>query len=418
MLQLAQVLACKPGLLITLALSARTSARVESGSSSLPHPSIKLEVIGDGLNPDPSHTPSLDDLTASVPVMQESLQKLVEDLMASLHPVTCLISGQRNNTWITGIPGLPPMKAIDFVKELSPTEEEIQADPDRFPRLLKRVKDFYGDARDQYRILVNSIYDLESQAFDALCGEQVRAYAVGPLFLHNIDVDASSQPFTQPRTSFYKEDHNCLQWLDSKAPTSTLYVAFGSDSKMEKQDIQELAVGLEGCGHNFLWAVRPGSIIGDLSVADVLPQGFEERTADRGLIVSWAPQTDVLSHSAIGGFLSHCGWNSTLEALWLGVPILGWPQRADQGVNQFFIKEVWKVGIAVEMNEDSKVTRFSIEKAVRSLLKGEEGSLVRENVKQMNELLSKVTRDGGSSRRNLDQFIQDLHHVAQDRCGL
>ncbi|MCO5547244.1 hypothetical protein L7F22_000689 [Adiantum nelumboides] len=222
-LQLAQVLVCKPGLLITLALSAQTSARMEGASPSLPHhPSIKLEVIRDGLNPDSSHIRSLDDLTASIPVMQQSLQKLLEDLMASPHPVTCLISGtvcywtksvarsfsiprvelwsspafiysiglfhhrlikeglvplkgQRNNAWITGIPGLPAMKAIDFVKEMSPTEEEIQADPDRFPRLLKRVKDTYGDARDQYRILVNSIYDLESQAFDVLCGEQVRA---------------------------------------------------------------------------------------------------------------------------------------------------------------------------------------------------------------------------------------------------
>ncbi|KAI5071099.1 hypothetical protein GOP47_0013350 [Adiantum capillus-veneris] len=464
-LQLARVLACNPEFLITLVLNARASARVESASSALPrHHSIKVQVICDGLNPDPSHTPSMDDVVASVPIMQQNLQTLVGDLMASPHPVTCLISGtfcywsksvarafniprvelwsspafiysigffhhrlieeglvplkgQRSNTWITGIPGLPPMKATEFVKELTPTEEEIQADPEKVPRMLKRLQNTYSEARDQYRILVNSIYDLESQSFDALCEEQVHAYAVGPLFLHNVGVDASNQRFTEPRTSLYKEDRSCLQWLGSRAPASTLYVAFGSDSRMEKQDIQELALGLEASGHNFLWAIRPGSIVGDLSVADVLPEGFEERVANRGLIVSWAPQTDVLSHSAIGGFLSHCGWNSTLEALWMGVPILGWPQRADQGVNQFFIREVWKVGLAVEMDEDSKVSRISIEKAVRLLMVGEEGSLAREKVKEVKKLMLKVTNDGGSSRRNLDQFIQDLYHLAQDRCS-
>lgn len=459
--QLAQVLACKPGLLVTLVLSARANARVEGASSPLPHhPNMKVEVIGDGLIADPSHIPSWGDIIASLPVIQQSLQTLLQDLMASSQPVTCLISGtfchwsksvarafgiprvelwsspayiycagffhhrllsegliplkgELKDTWITCIPGVPPMKATDYLKEHLPTKQEVQADPEKLPKLLKRLKDSFSGARDQYRILVNSIYDLESQAFDALCGEQVRAYAIGPLFLQS----EAKQPFTQPRISLYKEDRTALRWLDSKAAATTLYVAFGSDSRMEKLDIQELAFGLEASGHKFLWVIRPGSIVGDLSVADVFPEGFEERIADRGLIVSWAPQMEVLSHSAIGGFLSHCGWNSALEALWMGIPILGWPQRADQGVNQFFIREVWKVGIAVEKDEDGKVTRTVIEKAVRSLMQGEEGARAREKVKEVKGLMSKVTQDGGSSRKNLDQFIQDLYGLAEDKGG-
>eukprot|EP00250_Pteridium_aquilinum_P031326 c43426_g1_i1 orf=89-1543(+) len=461
-MQLAQLLARQPHFLTTLVLSARVKARLQSVSSPLPQqPNINVQVISDGLNPDPSYTPSFAELLASIPIMQQSLENLVEDLMASPHPITCLISGTfcfwsqpvackfdipRAELWsspafiycigfyydrllseglvpfkgqwdetITCIPGVPPIKASDFIKELLPSVEEVQADAEKVSKLLNHVKQTYGSARDQFRILVNSIYDLESQAFDALCEDQIPACAIGPLFLHNMNIDDVDQPFKQPRTSLYREDHVCLQWLDSKAPESTLYIAFGSDSRMEKHDLQELAYGLEASGHAFLWVIRPGSVLGDMSLDEVLPEGFKERVCERGLVVSWVSQTDVLAHVATGGFLSHCGWNSTLETLWFGVPILAWPQRADQGVNKKYIEEEWKVGIAIEKNEEGKFSRITMEKAVRSLMEGEEGSHVREKVKEVKELMCKAIQ-GGSSQRNFDQFIQDLRSLdtAQD----
>ncbi|KAH7300293.1 hypothetical protein KP509_24G054700 [Ceratopteris richardii] len=322
-------------------------------------------------------------------------------------------SGQPHETWITCIPGLPPIRATEFTKESLPTEEEVQADPERLPRLLKRLKDTYGSAKDQYRILINSIYELESQSFASLHEEHVHACAVGPLFLLSMKANEAGQSLAQPRTIFYKEDYSCMQWLASRAPASTLYVAFGSEARMEKQDITELAFGLESSGHDFLWVIRPGSIVGDLSAADNLPEGFKERTAAKGLIVKWAPQMEVLSHPAIWGFLSHCGWNSTLEALWMGIPILGWPQRADQGVSQFFIRDVWKVGTAIEKNENGKVTRMAVKRAVQFLMDPEKSSHVREKVKEVKKLM-----DRNTSSTNLEQFIQDLYILANEKHGM
>lgn len=269
------------------------------------------------------------------------------------------------------------------------------------------MKNTYSNARDQYRILVNSIYDLDSQALDALCADGVSAHAIGPLFLHTVSTDKTDKLFTQPRTIMYKEDRTCLQWLDGRENGSALYIAFGSEAKMNKDEMQELAYGVEASGQSFLWVIRPGSIVDESSMDGVLPEGFQERVMERGRIVSWAPQTEVLAHPSIAGFMSHCGWNSTLETLWLGVPILAWPQRADQGINKKFIEEEWKVGIAIEKHE-GKVTRTTIEKAIRALMQEEEGSHAKEKVKEVKGLLFKATQEGGSSRKNLDQFIHDL----------
>lgn len=458
-MQLAEVLATQAGFITTIVYSARTNARLQGAASPGPrHPNMTVEVINDGLNTDPLHTPSLEETMASIPIMQEGLEKLLGELMERPHPVTCLISGtfcpwtqpiakkfniprvelwsslasiyclgfyhhllvsegfvpwkggRREDTWITCIPGLPPMRASDYPKELMPAEAET--DPERIEHICKFVKNAYGNAGEQYRVLVNSIYELESSAFDALNADRVQACAIGPVFLHNLSNTEIGLPFKQPRTSMYKEDNTCLQWLDGKAHASTLYIAFGSDSKMAKDDMQELAYGLEASGQSFLWVIRPGSLLGESSIDDVLPEGFQERTLERGLVVSWAPQTAVLAHSSIGGFLSHCGWNSTLETLWLGVPILAWPQRADQGINKKFIEEDWKVGLAVEKNEEGRVMRASIEKAVGALMQGEQGSHAREKVKEYKELMARATQEGGSSRTNLEKFINDLRHFS------
>ncbi|MCO5564088.1 hypothetical protein L7F22_017744 [Adiantum nelumboides] len=406
----------------------------------------RYKVIDDGLNPDPAYSPSFREVVASIPTLQQSLESLLLALASSPHPVTCLVSGTfcswsklvtvklsipraelwsspafiycigfyhhclistglipfRGNgedTWVSCIPGLPPIRATDFVKEFLPTKEEVDTDTEKFQRVCKYIKDTYGDANDQYRILVNSVFELDKEALEALSADGVQALAIGPLFLHNMHSKGAKQPVNGLGVSAYEEDRSCLQWLDDKVNASVLYIAFGSEAKIAKGEMQELAHALEASGQSFLWVIRPGSVVDESSIDSVLPEGFQERIRERGQIVSWAPQMDVLAHPSIGGFLSHCGWNSTLETLWLGVPILCWPQRADQGINKRFIEEEWKVGIAVEKHE-GKVTRSSIEKAIRKLMLEEGGAFVREKVKEAQELLCKTVEEGGSSRRN------------------
>ncbi|KAI5071089.1 hypothetical protein GOP47_0013340 [Adiantum capillus-veneris] len=461
--QLGEVLATRSeGFRVTLVVTARVKARFDrTASPLLYHPLIILQVIDDGLNPDPSYTPSFPEVIASLPTQQQSLESLLLALAASPHPATCLISGsfcswsksvavkvgipraelwsspafiycigfyhhcllssglipfkgKLEDTWITCIPGLPPIRGTDFVKEFLQRQEDFEEDPERFQRVCQYIKDTYGNANEQYRILVNSVYELDSEALDTLCADGVQALAIGPLFLHNTPNKGTEKPVNPLGISAYEEDRSCLQWLDGKEKASVLYIAFGSEAKIAKDEMQELAHALEASEQRFLWVIRPESVVDETSIDSILPEGFQERVTERGKIVSWAPQMDVLAHPSIVAFLSHCGWNSTLETLWLGVPILAWPQRADQGVNKRFIEEHWKVGIAVEKHE-GKATRASIGIAIRELMQEERGAIARERVKEYQELLKKTVQEGGSSRRNLDKFIHDLCSLADQK---
>ncbi|MCO5547255.1 hypothetical protein L7F22_000700 [Adiantum nelumboides] len=381
--QLGEVLAARTeGLRVTLVVTARVKARFDRAASPRPHPPQKLW---------------------SSPAFIYCIGCYHHCLVSS---GVVPLKGKSEETWITCIPGLPPIHATDFVKEFLQTQEEVDVDFERFQRLRKYTKDIYGTANEQYRILVNTVYELDSEALYALCADGVQALAIGPLFLQTTRNKESGQPVSRLGVSAYEEDCSWLQWLDGKESASVLYIAFGSEAKIVKDEMQELAHGLEASGKSFLWIIRPGSVVDENSIGTVLPEGFQERMRERGQIVSWAPQMDVLAHPSIGGFLSHCGWNSTLETLWLGVPILGWPQRADQGVNKRFIEEQWKVGIVVEKHEGG-VTRSSSEKAIRALMQ-EGGALVRERVKETQKLLCKTVQEGGSSQRNLDTFVHDL----------
>ncbi|KAI5059695.1 hypothetical protein GOP47_0026014 [Adiantum capillus-veneris] len=122
----------------------------------------------------------------------------------------------------------------------------------------------------------------------------------------------------------------CLSWLNLQAESSVIYVAFGSLAKLSVEEIQELAVGLEASGSPFLWVIREDAVTME-ELPQVLPEGFLERTRGKGMIISWAPQVRVLAHKAVGGFLSHCGWNSTVESLWAGVPLLCCPRLRSRG---------------------------------------------------------------------------------------
>ena len=142
-----------------------------------------------------------------------------------------------------------------------------------------------------------------------------------------------------------EERDPCILWLNKQAPRSVLYISFGSSATHSAPQLLELAMGLEASDCSFLWLVRPPKAPGisaasgsPVPVTEFLPPGFEERMKERGMCYSgWAPQTRILKHPAVGGFLSHCGWNSTLETVCAGVPVLTWPVSAEQHLNRGFV---------------------------------------------------------------------------------
>ncbi|KAG9442373.1 hypothetical protein H6P81_018227 [Aristolochia fimbriata] len=183
------------------------------------------------------------------------------------------------------------------------------------------------------------------------------------------------------------EDSSCLTWLDQQQDRSVIYVSFGSFSVMNQAQFEEIAAGLEQSGRPFLWVVRPNLMSGS---AVVYPENFLDRVGDRGKIVSWAPQQKVLAHRAVACFVSHCGWNSTLEGLSNGVPFLCWPCLADQFLNENYICEIWKIGLELKADEKGIITREEIQRKIEELLCDDRQG-IRTSVED--------ERDGGRGRR-------------------
>ncbi|GFS39218.1 hypothetical protein Acr_00g0061710 [Actinidia rufa] len=173
---------------------------------------------------------------------------------------------------------------------------------------------------------------------------------------------------------------SCTSWLDRQAPNSVLYVSFGSLDSIDEKALAEMAWGLANSDQPFLWVIRPGSVHGSKWI-ELLPENLRERIGERGGIVKWAPQEEVLAHEAVGEFWSHCGWNSTLERMCEGVPMICWPCFGDQNVNARYLSYVWGVGLEVE----HELNRGDVERAVRRLMVDEEGKEIRRRAIEFKE---------------------------------
>ncbi|XXG40519.1 hypothetical protein AAC387_Pa01g1213 [Persea americana] len=219
-------------------------------------------------------------------------------------------------------------------------------------------------------------------------------FPIAPLHRYSSGTSGSSSLWTQ--------ELSCINWLDRKAPNSVIYVSFGSIATIDKAEAIETAMGLANSEQPFLWVVRPGSVRGVEWVE--LPEGFEEKTRGRGLVVKWAPQLEVLAHPSVGGFWTHCGWNSTLESICEAVPMLCWSCFGDQPVNARLVTEVLKVGVEMER----VLERGEIERGIRRLMVGKESEEARERIKRLKEDVEGCIRKGGSSHKSLESLINLL----------
>lgn len=258
-------------------------------------------------------------------------------------------------------------------------------------------------------IIVNTFLELESHAVSSFLNDGMPpVYTVGPLI--------NLQGQTHLGTNQTEHDE-IMKWLDDQPLSSVVFLCFGSGGSFGAPQLKEIALGLERSGHRFLWSIRCASpddklakpIDKNLYLQEMLPQGFLDRTKEIGMICGWAPQVEVLAHQSIGGFVPHCGWNSILESLWHGVPIVTWPLYAEQQINAF--EMVKDLGLAVEMKLDSRsggelVMAEEIMKAVKCVIEGDNG--VRKRVKEMSEQSRKTVMHGGSSFASLGQLIEDM----------
>ena len=217
-----------------------------------------------------------------------------------------------------------------------------------------------------------------------------------------------------------EQPHECVRWLDAQPPASVVLLCFGSMGFSTAAQAHEIAHGLERSGHRFLWALRGPPAAGagpgqpsDADLGELLPEGFLERTKEKGLV--WptkAPQKEILAHAAVGGFVTHGGWNSTLESLWFGVPMVPWPLYAEQHLNAFTL--VAYMGVAVAMEVDRKRNNFvaasELERAVKALMErdSEEGKRAREKAAEMKAACRKAVEEGGSSYSALGRLSEEI----------
>ncbi|KAF5740387.1 hypothetical protein HS088_TW11G00456 [Tripterygium wilfordii] len=206
----------------------------------------------------------------------------------------------------------------------------------------------------------------------------------------------------RPTGNFWPQDLTCLSWLDTQSPNSVIYVSFGSTSIFSQQQFQELALGLELSGRPFLWVVRADATDG---VSPKYPEMFIEKVGNLGKIIEWAPQEKVLAHPSVLCFFTHCGWNSTIEGISMGVPLLCWPYLSDQFYNRSCVCDGWKVGLGLDYDDNGIITRHEIKKKLDELIGSDD---IRTNALKLKEQAQNNLVEGGSSWKNLEQFVTQI----------
>lgn len=295
------------------------------------------------------------------------------------------------------IPGCIPVRGQDL---LDPVQDRKN---DAYKWVLHNAKRYMMAEG----IAVNSFKELEGGALKVLLEEEPgkpRVYPVGPLI--------------QSGSSSDLDGSDCLRWLDSQPCGSVLYISFGSGGTLSSTQLNELAMGLELSEQRFLWVVRSPNDQPNATYFDshghndplgFLPKGFLERTKNTGFVIpSWAPQAQILSHSSTGGFLTHCGWNSILETVVHGVPVIAWPLYAEQKMNAVSLTEGLKVALRPKVGENGIVGRVEIARVVKGLLEGEEGKGIRSRIRDLKDAAANVLSKDGCSTKTLDQLASKL----------
>ncbi|KAF9675878.1 hypothetical protein SADUNF_Sadunf09G0079200 [Salix dunnii] len=379
----------------------------------------------------------------AIGMLQQPLEKLLEDF----HP-SCLVADMVF-PWATeaanklGIPrlyfngtGFFPLCVFDSIKRYEPHKgvdsdfepfvvpglpDQIKLTRSQLPTFIRegseneltKLMDEISESMVQsYGVVMNSFVELEP-AYSEHCRMEIKrkTWHVGPLSLCNRDMKDKAERGNLSS----RDEHECMRWLAKKNPNSVLYICFGSYFNHPAAQLLEIAMALEASGQNFIWVVRERKQTKLAEKEEWLPEGFEKRMEGKGLIISgWAPQVLILDHEAVGGFMTHCGWNSTLEGVTAGVPMVTWPLGAEQFYNEALITDVLKIGIGVGSQEWSRceqkliVRKEDIEKAISQLMVGEEAEETRNRAKVLKEMARRATEEGGSSYSDLTALLEEL----------
>ncbi|AEE27849.1 putative hexosyltransferase [Arabidopsis thaliana] len=304
------------------------------------------------------------------------------------------------NNSVFEFPNLPSLEIRDLPSFLSPSNTNKAAQA-----VYQELMDFLKEESNP-KILVNTFDSLEPEFLTAI--PNIEMVAVGPLLPAEIFTGSESG-------KDLSRDHQSSSytlWLDSKTESSVIYVSFGTMVELSKKQIEELARALIEGGRPFLWVItdklnREAKIEGEEETEIEKIAGFRHELEEVGMIVSWCSQIEVLRHRAIGCFLTHCGWSSSLESLVLGVPVVAFPMWSDQPANAKLLEEIWKTGVRVRENSEGLVERGEIMRCLEAVMEAKSVEL-RENAEKWKRLATEAGREGGSSDKNVEAFVKSL----------
>ncbi|XP_043714882.1 UDP-glycosyltransferase 88F3-like [Telopea speciosissima] len=304
-------------------------------------------------------------------------------------------------------PSLPPIRASHMPEPILDRDDPAYHDFIYFTAHLPKSRG----------ILTNTFEALEPKAIKVIAeGACVPdtptppVYYIGPLVA---DDDGRAEDGDGAGTA------ECLSWLDAQPSRSVVFLCFGSRGTFSAAQLKEIAIGLERSGQRFLWVVRSPPLTdeevrtrsssrhGEPDLDALLPEGFLGRTKDKGLVVkTWAPQVEVLNRESVGGFVTHCGWNSVLEAVCAGLPMVAWPLYAEQHLNRAVLVEDMKLAMPMDQAEDGFVNADEVEKRIRALMDSEEGRKLRDWSGKMRKEAAAAWVEGGTSRVAFTKFTE------------
>ncbi|KAK4477003.1 hypothetical protein RD792_016205 [Penstemon davidsonii] len=281
-----------------------------------------------------------------------------------------------------------------------------------YPFLGRAILGQFKNISKPFCILMDTFEELEHEIIDYMSKICRPIKTIGPLFMTSKVVDSNSK--NEIRGDIFTAE-NCKEWLDSKQEGTVVYISFGSIVHLKQEQVNEIAHGLLAAEVSFLWVLRPPPIEKTFA-PHVLPDGFLEKAGERGKIVKWSPQEEVLAHPSTACFLTHCGWNSTMEALTSGVPVLAFPQWGDQVTDAKFLVDVFKIGIRMCRGEAEGriVSREEVERCLRAAVSGPQATELKANAMNWKKVADEAVAEGGSSSRNMQDFVDEIVRIGSN----
>ncbi|KAJ6814722.1 7-deoxyloganetin glucosyltransferase-like [Iris pallida] len=325
------------------------------------------------------------------------LEELIHKGYAPLKDEKYLTNGYLDTTidWIPGMRGIRLRDLSSFIRTTDADDFFLETEA----TCTKKCDRAQG-------LILNTFDRLEAEVTEAIGAIFPKVYTLGPLpALLQANHAATDSPSVSTRFNYWEQERGCTEWLDAQSPGSVIYVSFGSLTTLTAEVLDEFAWGLADSGRPFLWVVRPDMVAGGGGNARPSVEDFVRRTCGgRGFVAGWCMQEEVLAHPSVGGFLTHGGWNSTLESVCAGVPVICWPGFAEQHTNCRYACEEW--GVGVELGRE--VRREDVSRLVKELMGGEGGERLRKNAAKWKEEAQSAADVGGSSFDNLERLAKDL----------